>query len=66
MEHPLCEACLQEGKVTPADEIHHIRPISTGDNELQMKDIAYDPYNLMALCEYHHHQIHNNKITKKR
>ena len=24
-EHPLCEDCLNEGKVVPAEDIHHIR-----------------------------------------
>lgn len=66
MEHPLCEVCQQEGHVTPAVEIHHIRSISSGNDELEMKDIAYNPYNLMALCEYHHHEIHNEDRKQRR
>ena len=29
--HPLCEQCLKEGRMTPTEEVHHIKPISQGD-----------------------------------
>lgn len=29
-EHPLCEMCLKEGRLTPVQEVHHILPISQG------------------------------------
>lgn len=61
MEHPLCEMCLKEGKTTPTQEIHHIKEILSGADDLERKDLAFNYSNLMALCEYHHHQIHNNK-----
>lgn len=28
--HPLCEECWKAGKVTPAEEVHHIKPLSRG------------------------------------
>ncbi len=28
--HPLCEECRKAGKVTPAEEVHHIKPLSRG------------------------------------
>ena len=59
--NPVCEMCLNEGKVTPTEEIHHIRPILTGQDELEMMDIAYDYNNLISLCKECHHKIHNNK-----
>ncbi|MEE3416812.1 MAG: HNH endonuclease signature motif containing protein [Prevotella sp.] len=72
LEHPLCEKCLEQGKVSgtnlsgtkvsATEEIHHIRKISSGRNEKEMKEIAYDYGNLMALCKECHHKIHNNKI----
>lgn len=62
LEHPLCEKCLKEGKVSETKEIHHIRKISSGRNEEEMKEIAYDYGNLMALCKECHHKIHNNKF----
>lgn len=62
LEHPLCEKCLEQGKVSATEEIHHIRKISDGRNEAEMKEIAYNYGNLMALCKECHHKIHNNKI----
>lgn len=59
MKHPLCEKCLESNKITPAVEIHHITPISTGKDDLEMKDLGFNPSNLMALCEECHHKIHN-------
>lgn len=61
MEHPLCEMCLSEGITTPACEVHHIRHINVGNDELEMMDIAYDSNNLMALCSSCHDKIHGKK-----
>jgi 5-methylcytosine-specific restriction protein A len=49
-EHPLCERCLAEGRVTPVEEVHHIIPISQGG--------THDPSNLMSLCQSCHTKIH--------
>lgn len=57
-QHPLCEKCLEKGIVKPTQEIHHIKPISTGKDDLEMKDIAYNPNNLIALCVECHKKIH--------
>lgn len=57
-EHPLCEMCEREGKITPTEEIHHIKPISSGSDELARKDLAFDYNNLMALCAECHRKIH--------
>lgn len=65
IEHPLCEKCLEDGIIKPTKEIHHIKPISSGENELRMKELALDPSNLMALCEECHHEIHNKTRKKK-
>ena len=32
-EHPLCERCLDEGRLTLMDEVHHIVPGIKGRNE---------------------------------
>lgn len=60
VEHPLCEECIKSGKVTPAEEVHHIKPISTGKTDLEMMSIAYDSNNLMSLCQSCHKKIHKN------
>lgn len=58
MQHPLCERCLSNDLVKPTEEIHHIKPISMGTTELEMKELALNPNNLIALCKECHHQIH--------
>ena len=47
--HPLCAVCQKEGRVTAADEVHHIQPLSRGGTH------AED--NLMALCKECHSRI---------
>lgn len=48
--HPYCERCLEEGRMTLMDEVHHIVPISKGG--------THDPENLMSLCQSCHNRIH--------
>lgn len=48
--HPLCERCLQDGRLTPVEEVHHIKPVSQGGTN--------DPSNLMSLCQSCHTKIH--------
>ena len=47
--HPLCERCERQGKTTPAEEVHHIKPLSKGGTN--------DFDNLMALCTSCHSEI---------
>ena len=42
-EHPLCRMCEAQGKLTPANEVDHINPISKGGD-------AWDIDNLQSLC----------------
>lgn len=62
MLHPLCEHCLLEEKITPTEEIHHLKPILSGVDRLEMEELAYNPNNLVALCKFHHHQIHKKNL----
>lgn len=48
-EHPLCEQCQKEGRLTPTQEVHHILPLSRGG--------THDFDNLMALCKPCHSRI---------
>ena len=48
-EHPLCEECQKAGRLTPAEEVHHIIPLSKGGTN---KDS-----NLMSLCTRCHSSI---------
>jgi 5-methylcytosine-specific restriction protein A len=47
--HPLCEKCASLGRVTPAQEVHHIKPLSQGGTN--------DVDNLMSLCTSCHSEI---------
>ena len=47
--HPLCEQCQKEGRITPAQEVHHIIPLSRGG--------THSVDNLMALCKSCHSRI---------
>ena len=47
--NPLCEECKNQGKLTPAEEIHHIIPLS--------KDGGNNEENLMSLCKSCHSRI---------
>jgi 5-methylcytosine-specific restriction protein A len=47
--HPLCEECQKRGKLVPAEEVHHIIPLSRGGSN------ATD--NLMSLCKSCHSSI---------
>lgn len=59
IQNPLCELCLKEDKINPTEEIHHIKPILTGQSLLEKEELAYDPNNLLALCKDCHHRLHN-------
>lgn len=41
---PLCEECKENGKLVPADEVHHIEPIK------ERPDLRLKLFNLKSLC----------------
>ena len=47
--HPLCEQCKCEGRLTAAEEVHHLLPLANGGTN--------DAGNLMALCKSCHSKI---------
>lgn len=57
----LCEKCLEEGKIVPAEEVHHkifLTPENINDPGLTLSSD-----NLIALCREHHRREHG---TQKR
>jgi len=54
----LCAVCLKNDITTPASEVHHITPVETGANLLHMKQLCYDPNNLLAVCKECHKKEH--------
>ena len=55
-KHPLCERCLERGFYTPADEVHHVRPLDSGG------DNSDD--NLMSLCKHCHTSISDTNRSR--
>lgn len=56
-EHPLCEMCEREGRLTPATEVHHIAPVEDMPEDRQVA-LMFDLHNLMSLCHRHHVEVH--------
>ncbi|MGE5482253.1 MAG: HNH endonuclease [Bacteroidota bacterium] len=51
---PLCERCLQVGRVTPATMVHHLRSLRQGGEALEMA-------NLLSVCRRCHDDLHSQK-----
>lgn len=47
--YPLCERCKESGRLTPAEEVHHVKPLSDGGTHTES--------NLMSLCTPCHSSI---------
>lgn len=47
--NPLCEECKRKGKLTRAQEVHHILPLAQGG--------THDESNLMSVCKPCHSSI---------
>jgi len=68
----LCEECMKQGIVTSARCVHHVVPIETARTKDEMKRLAFDEHNLMALCFACHAKIHKElgsntaKIVRQR
>lgn len=59
MQHPLCEQCEKEGRITPAREVHHKVALRDGGERL-------NPDNFMALCRACHQKFTQEEIAKRR
>lgn len=52
----LCELCMKEGKITPAEEVHH--KVHLNPQNINDPTVALNYDNLIALCREHHRQEH--------
>lgn len=57
--HPLCEMCEAEGRIIPAQEVHHKVALRDGGARL-------DSDNLMAVCRSCHHKLTQEEIRRRR
>lgn len=58
-KHPLCVMCLSEGRVTPVDDVNHIKP------RREYPELELDPKNLESLCKAHHTRVTNEGRHRK-
>lgn len=56
--HPLCQFCLDNGKVEPATEVHHAVPYMRGSDEQEKWELFLDEKNLIPLCSKCHTAVH--------
>lgn len=65
LANPICEDCAAKGRVTPTEEVHHHRPVESGKDEIEMRQLAYDYNNLVSLCKACHSARHAPPIVDK-
>lgn len=58
--HPLCEVCLKNDKVTPAEHVHHKQEFLRGITDEQRWNLLLDKDNLMSVCRECHKEIHKH------
>ena len=54
-DHYLCIECLKNGKITPADTVHHIKPLRIDQTG------AEDLNNLETVCRACHNKLHRER-----
>lgn len=59
---PLCEDCLARGIYTPAEIVHHIRPITPENINDPKITLSFD--NLRAVCRECHAKEHGARVKR--
>lgn len=63
VNHPLCEECLKEDIITPAQHVHHKIEFLRGSSDGERWNLLLDPENLESVCVNCHHKLHKNLKT---
>jgi 5-methylcytosine-specific restriction protein A len=59
-EHAVCQDCIAKGRVTPAQDVHHIKsPFKNGEVNY---NLLLDYTNLVSLCKECHAERHNKDL----
>lgn len=61
-ENPLCEVCLMQGKITPAEHTHHIITFTNAKSEAERDKLAFDYNNLISICSECHNRLHHSDL----
>ena len=64
--HPFCERCAENGKVTLAQQVHHKIEFMNGFTDEDRWRLLLDEDNLQSLCTKCHTDIHNQRNKKKK
>lgn len=63
MTHPLCEICESRGRVTLAEDVHHIlSPFEPGITEDVKMQRGFDYGNIISLCKQCHNECHHGQL----
>ncbi|MCS1351158.1 HNH endonuclease [Mechercharimyces sp. CAU 1602] len=54
-DHYLCQRCWRNGKLTPAEVVHHVHPLK------ERPERALDADNLVSVCATCHNKLHPEK-----
>lgn len=57
-EKPICQVCELMGKVTLAEDCHHLRSFLKGKDIIERQQLAFDTDNIISVCKKHHSDIH--------
>ena len=60
----LCQDCLKKGRITPAEEVHHI--IHLTPSNIHDTSITLNEDNLISLCRECHRARHGDKNSRRR
>lgn len=63
-ENPLCEKCKVEGRITLAQQVHHVIPAESAKTDTHMTQLMFSYINLQALCVNCHSLIHKDMKSK--
>ena len=58
----LCERCIQQGKIVPAEIVHHKIPITM--KNITNPQITLNHDNLQALCRDCHADVHRKNVKR--
>lgn len=62
-DHYLCVDCLREGRITPAEEVHHI--IALTPHNITDPSVALNLNNLKSLCRECHKKYDPKRVPKR-
>lgn len=63
-DNPLCVKCESEGRITLAEQVHHIIPVESAATDRRITQLMFSYSNLQGLCAPCHVLIHKELKSK--